>query len=200
VGIGAVSGAVVGLVGWAVPAILPAAGSVWGAMGIGALSGSLAGGAGQITANLLNPCVEWHAGLPQAMIVGGVTGGIAGGVGWKARQWWVARAAARGGNTLTGQAYIDDVLSRELSGVRMTHYPRYATREGLKQYGMAVRNQSTIISQYSIDEGRAHVVGTILEEELHHRFWARGIEGSQVHHDLMEPIIERFMLMKGLIK
>ncbi|MDY7080496.1 MAG: putative toxin [Chloroflexota bacterium] len=76
-----------GTVGWLVPGLLPAAGNVWGAMGLGMLSGSLAGGAGQVVANLLNPCVEWHQDLARTMIVGGVTGGIAGGAGYGIRRW-----------------------------------------------------------------------------------------------------------------
>jgi RHS repeat-associated protein len=94
VGISAAAGAVSGLVGFGVAAVLPAAGSVWGAMGAGVVSGSLTGGAGQVTANVLNPCVEWHEGLPEAMLWGGVTGGIGGGVGWKIGKWWEARKAA----------------------------------------------------------------------------------------------------------
>ncbi len=57
-----------------------------------ALSGSLASGAGQVTANLLNPCVPWYHDLGWALATGGVTGGIAGGVGWKVGQWRLAQA------------------------------------------------------------------------------------------------------------
>ena len=89
VGVGALSGGVAGLVGWAVPAILPAAG-LWGAVGVGALSGSLASGTGQIIVNLFTPNAAWYAGVPDALLVGGVTGGIAGGVGYGIRQWAAA--------------------------------------------------------------------------------------------------------------
>jgi hypothetical protein len=86
VGVGALSGGVAGLVGWAVPAILPAAG-FWGAVGVGALSGSLAGGTGQVIVNLFTPNAAWYSGVPEAILVGGVTGGIAGGVGYGIQQW-----------------------------------------------------------------------------------------------------------------
>ena len=56
-------------------------GAFWRSVGVGALSGSLASGAGQVTVNLLTPCTPWHSGLALAMVTGGVTGGIAGGVG-----------------------------------------------------------------------------------------------------------------------
>ena len=63
-------------------------------MRIGALSGSLASGAGQVTANLLNPCVPWYHNLGWALATGGVTGGIAGGVGYGVRQWQANRIRA----------------------------------------------------------------------------------------------------------
>ena len=47
--------------------LLPAAASVWGAAGIGALTGSLSAGAGKITTNVLTPCVKWDHNLGQAM-------------------------------------------------------------------------------------------------------------------------------------
>jgi hypothetical protein len=90
-GVGTLSGGVAGLVGWAVPALLPAAG-FWGTVGVGALSGSLASGTGQIIVNLFTPNAAWYAGVPDALLVGGVTGGIAGGVGYGIRQW-VTRSA-----------------------------------------------------------------------------------------------------------
>ncbi|MCD4739382.1 MAG: hypothetical protein K8R89_09025, partial [Anaerolineae bacterium] len=105
----------------------------------------------------------------------------------------VALPVAVGLEELTDQAYINDILENELRGVRMARHPQYATREGLTQYGMSWRDQSTYISQYTIDEGRTLTVRAILHEELQHRFWARGIEGSAVHHERMAPIIDRFM-------
>ncbi|MBC7251340.1 MAG: AHH domain-containing protein, partial [Anaerolineae bacterium] len=87
VGVGAAGGAVAGAVGWAVPALLPAGGSLGYAVGLGALSGSLTAGAGQVTVNLLTPCTPWHSGLVWAMAAGGVSGSIAGGVGYGVRQW-----------------------------------------------------------------------------------------------------------------
>ena len=81
VGTGAASGAVAGAVGWWMPTLLPASG-FWGSVGAGALSGALSSGAGQVTTNLLNPCVDWYHDLGWAMATGGVFGGVAGGVGY----------------------------------------------------------------------------------------------------------------------
>ena len=128
VGIGFVSGAVAGAVGWAVPGLLPTSG-FWGSVGAGALSGSLSGGAGQVTANLLNPCVEWHHGLGWALAAGGVTGGIAGGVGYGIR---IVRAPIQvsTGTTQPVQPYevgtVDDLLARSVPGDRLQvhHVPQ----------------------------------------------------------------------------
>jgi hypothetical protein len=66
-------------------------------VGIGALSGSLASGTGQVIVNLFTPNVAWHAGVPDAMLVGGVTGGIAGGVGYGIGRLFRPIVAPRGG-------------------------------------------------------------------------------------------------------
>ncbi len=71
--------------------LLPAAGNIWGAVGIGALTGSLAGGAGQLMINLLTPCTKWYDTLPESMVTGGVIGGLAGGARWWIRQWVVSQ-------------------------------------------------------------------------------------------------------------
>jgi hypothetical protein len=104
VGVGALSGGVAGLVGWAVPVLLPAAG-FWGTVGVGALSGSLASGTGQLIVNLFTPNAAWYAGVPDAMLVGGVTGGIAGGVGYVIRQWVAAQMAESGSVMRSGVVY-----------------------------------------------------------------------------------------------
>jgi hypothetical protein len=97
--IGVAGGAVAGLVAGAVPMLLPAAANVWGAMGIGALTGALSAGAGQVTANVLTPCVTWSHNLGWAMLFGGVAGGVFGGIGYGVRQWWGARAATHATRT-----------------------------------------------------------------------------------------------------
>jgi hypothetical protein len=95
VGIGAASGAVFGAVATAVPLGLAALGlkaaMSGGAAFIGWVSGSLAGGAGQITANLLTPCTQWHQGVSRAMFWGSLAGAAFGWAGWQARQWWASR-------------------------------------------------------------------------------------------------------------
>jgi hypothetical protein len=90
VGIGAASGAVARAVAAAVPLGLAALGlkaaTAGGAAFIGWVSGSLAGAAGQITANLLTPCTQWHQGVQRAMFWGGLTGAVFGWAGWHVRQ------------------------------------------------------------------------------------------------------------------
>ena len=97
VGTGAASGAVAGAVFAAIPLGLAALGlkaaTAGGAAFIGWVSGSLAGAAGQITANLLTPCTKWHQGVPRAMFWGGVGGAAFGWAGWHVRQWLAGQAA-----------------------------------------------------------------------------------------------------------
>jgi RHS repeat-associated protein len=94
VGIGFVSGALAGLVGFAMPHLLPLIGiniqaSLGAAIIGGAITGGLVSGAGQVVTNLLMG-EEWHTGLGSAVIIGIFSGGIAGGVGFKLRQFFEA--------------------------------------------------------------------------------------------------------------
>ncbi|MFB0533650.1 MAG: RHS repeat-associated core domain-containing protein, partial [Anaerolineae bacterium] len=93
-GVGAASGAVAGAVGFAVGGLVAGLPGLGGAVLGGALTGAAASGTGQVTANLLTPCVKWHSGLSQVMLFGGVTGGIAGGVGYGIR-WLSSSRGAR---------------------------------------------------------------------------------------------------------
>jgi len=63
-------------------------------MRIGAPSGAAASGAGQVTANLLNPCVAGYHNLGWALATGGISGGLAGGAGYGIRQWLTPRVGA----------------------------------------------------------------------------------------------------------
>jgi RHS repeat-associated protein len=95
VGTGAASGAMAGAVAAAVPLGFAALGlkaaTAGGAAFIGGVGGSLAGAAGQITANLLTPCTKWHQGVQRAMFWGGLGGAAFGWAGWHVRQWWTSR-------------------------------------------------------------------------------------------------------------
>jgi hypothetical protein len=93
VGTDAASGAVA--VAAAVPLGFAALGlkaaTAGGAAFIGGVGGSLAGAAGQITANLLTPCTKWHQGVRRAMFWGGLGGAAFGWAGWHVGQWWTSR-------------------------------------------------------------------------------------------------------------
>ena len=49
------------------------------------LSGGASGAAGQVTANLLTPCVNWYDNVAEAVVVGSLTGGLTGAVGYALR-------------------------------------------------------------------------------------------------------------------
>jgi RHS repeat-associated protein len=105
--VGAISGGVAGLVSWLVPLLLPTASGFWSATGVGMITGSAAGGAGQATANLLNG-KPLHQDMLQAMLLGGALGGLAGSVSWKIREWVniaarLREAARQADNAIPGQ-------------------------------------------------------------------------------------------------
>ena len=90
VGVGALSGALAGLVGFFAPQLLVAAGlniqaGIAAAVFGGALTGAVVSGTAQVVTNVLTG-QPWHTGLVGAVLTGAVIGGIAGGVGFKLRQ------------------------------------------------------------------------------------------------------------------
>jgi RHS repeat-associated protein len=92
VGVGALSGAVAGGVGFGVGGLVAGLPGLGGAVLGGALTGAAASGVGQVTTNLLTPCVKWNTGLGQAALYGAISGGIAGGAGYGIR-WFSSRGA-----------------------------------------------------------------------------------------------------------
>ncbi|RLC79879.1 MAG: hypothetical protein DRJ03_22670 [Chloroflexi bacterium] len=102
VGVGAGAGTIAGMT---VPALLPAATTFWGAVGVGTVSGSVGGGVGRITTNVILPDTAWQEGVPQAMFWGGVTGGILGGAGYGVKQWLAGRQAAMGASGRESNPY-----------------------------------------------------------------------------------------------
>jgi len=107
---------------------LPAGGSLWGAVGVGALSGSAASGAGQVAVNWVTgqPLLQ---GVPEAMLTGGLTGGIAGGIGWKLGQidrnalWRVLR-----GKDLVNGTIAKGALTPSGGGVSVLRGPRWLVK------------------------------------------------------------------------
>jgi len=77
-------------VGWVTPALLSVVGvsanaGLASAIIAGAVTGSLASGAGQLATNLMSG-VNWRSGLGIALIAGFVTGGVAGCIGFKIKE------------------------------------------------------------------------------------------------------------------
>jgi RHS repeat-associated protein len=86
VGVGALSGAAAGAVGFWVGGLAIGAG-LSGSIAQGILTGVAASSVGQVVTNLFMPGANWYDGLLEASIFGGITGGIAGGAGYGVRQW-----------------------------------------------------------------------------------------------------------------
>jgi RHS repeat-associated protein len=93
---------------------------------------------------------------------------------------------------------IESVTRNELSGVRLTFKPQY---NPFIRTGIAAKNVGTQIGKNSF-ASRKELINTIIHEELHHRWWSRGIinhhpTGSMKEAKFYETV-HRFMRMKGL--
>jgi hypothetical protein len=92
-------------------------GGGWGgAIASGIFSGALSGGAGQITANLLTPCTNWYDNVAEATIFGGVIGGITGGVGYGIGKWLPPKAPAVKPSAVTPEETPINIAGRGSTG------------------------------------------------------------------------------------
>jgi RHS repeat-associated protein len=96
-------------------------------------------------------------------------------------------------------AWIQETMERELAGVKFTHPPKYSPfiRRG---FGVAQEGAGTQVGSKAFKSQR-QLVETLVHEELHHRWWARGVYGHHagpVSEAKFEQIVQRFLRMKGL--
>lgn len=130
----------------------------------------------------------------------------------------IGRAAAKGGavefaagrqaftadlSYVTGKAAlarnraIGAVISEDLSGLRLTHTPEYSPFIG---HGVAMEGTGTQIGK-QVFSSRAELRNTIVHEELHHRWWSRGVYDHHPAGSAMETkfynTIERYERMRG---
>ena len=95
-------------------------------------------------------------------------------------------------------AVIEHLSSQELSGVRLTHVPEY--NPFLEPFGIAKEGVGSQLGPLAF-QSRANTVETIVHEELHHRWWARGIVDHHAIPELdarFEAVVQRFLRMKGV--
>lgn len=98
---------------------------------------------------------------------------------------------------------IESIIKSELSGIKFTHKPQYSP---FVNTGVAMKDVGTHIGK-SRFSSRNDLINTIVHEELHHRWWSRGISGHPHHspdkyvpNERFYNVIERYMKMKGFDK
>jgi len=185
--IGAGAGAVAGAVGF-VGAGFGAAvwgTSFWATVGTGAFSSILAGQYGRLAQLAFSG--QWDQARstlfrPGDMLLDAITGGLASAAGYKIGQLFKdLKGLGQWGvpdEFLTPQGLIDDIVSNELRGMRLTLPPEYNPNLPFQEYGSSLKNVPTRpgytqIGPRALVDGRKEIVNTIVHEELHHRIWAR---------------------------
>jgi RHS repeat-associated protein len=88
---------------------------------------------------------------------------------------------------------IDTVIKKDLPGLRLTYRPQY--NPFLEPVGVSSLGNGTQLGKLAFSS-RLELIDTIVHEELHHRWWARGILGSH-HGPLFDATIERYLKLKG---
>jgi len=195
VGIGAAVGAISGLAAGAISGILGGLGIVgsgfWSTVFLGGVSGAVSGGVAEGARQLLTyGRICDPVSILAAIASGAISGALFAGIGYGV----IKRA-----ETLKVQSLIDDVVSNELSNVRLTNLPEYDA--ALAEAGEAMRNYParmghTHVGREAIQAGRSETIITIAHEEMHHRLWARNLPQCEFH---VEHVAIRFARMKGII-
>lgn len=95
---------------------------------------------------------------------------------------------------------IDSVISNELQGLRLTYRPRY--NPGLVYTGISRRGAGSQLGRDAF-RSRFELTKTTVHEELHHRWWARGIMAD--HHPpgslrakQFYGTVNRYLKLKGI--
>ena len=95
------------------------------------------------------------------------------------------------------QRAIDSILKEDFSNLNLTHKPEYSPHINT---GVAKQNNGTQIGK-NMFSSRNDLRNTIVHEELHHRWWKRGLKD---HHPLgsakekrFYKTVDRYMKMRG---
>ncbi len=164
-------------------------------------------------------CETWTcrgSSLVTAVTIAAVTGGGGGGQGVRSGGVVAAEAIATEGaggaiefaadlSHVSGRtaavrnAWIQETMARDLPGVRFTHTPQY--NPFIKQgFGVAQEGVGTQIGPKAFGS-QGQLTETLVHEELHHRWWSRGIydhHANPVLDTRFESIVQRYMRMRGL--
>lgn len=129
--------------------------------------------------------------LPAGQSVEGMAGG---GSPWTADLGNVTGRAASARNKAIGA-----VISEDLPNLRLTHVPEYSP---FAKFGVAKQGVGTQIGRKSFSSRNA-LRDSIVHEEVHHRWWSRGIKSPHHSPDTYVPderfynVIRRYMRMRG---
>ena len=88
-----------------------------------------------------------------------------------------ALAAASGRTSVVRNAWIAEAIRRYLPNLRFTFRPRFSPY--LEPFGVSVYRRGTQLGRLAFASTR-ELVDTLVHEELHHRWWSRGIK--EAHH------------------
>ncbi|MCP3143129.1 RHS repeat-associated core domain-containing protein [Pyxidicoccus xibeiensis] len=94
-------------------------------------------------------------------------------------------------------AMIRETIGRYLPNLRLTFYPRFNPL--LSRFGISLKDTGTQIGPHAF-KSRRELIDTIVHEELHHRWWSRGIFGHHANKALeakFEETVRRYMQMRG---
>jgi hypothetical protein len=118
--------------------------------------------------------------------------------GIKTRDYVPDTTPFSGRTTAIRNLMIKEVISRNFEGVRFTYVAEY--NPILQPFGIAQENTGSQIGPRGFQSMKA-LYDTIIHEELHHRWWARGIsdhhEDSPKKDQLFEYTIYRYLNRRG---
>jgi hypothetical protein len=97
------------------------------------------------------------------------------------------------------KAAIEGTIAQHLPDLKLSYVPQYNPfLSGV--FGIAMRGKGTQLSKSAFSSAK-QLIETIVHEELHHRWWARGIleshHGNAVLDGKFEAVVQRYMQMFG---
>lgn len=115
------------------------------------------------------------------------------------QEWTADLSHVKGKTAVARNRAIQAVITEDLPNLRLRHIPEYDPfiRTGLAKVGVGTRIGKNTFSS------RQELRDTIIHEELHHRWWERGLPSYHHSPNIYVPIerfyqvIERYFRMRG---